>query len=389
MLNQKTGNRELCYIVKIDEIKPIEGSDNCECAVVGGWHVMVRKGQYQPGDKAVYFEIDSLVPSDNEAFAFLANRKFRVKTQRYTFGGKGLMVSQGLLMTLEELGVGGEIGDFLTERLGVTYYEAEDRARKITVDPYRSMIDRHKDLFKKPWVKWLMRRTWGRKLMFTFFGKKKSSSWPAHIAVKTDVERVQNCMWVLKDKQAYVATEKVDGTSCSVMIERSKWGRLKYYVCSRNVVFEDTNKACWYDTNVYFEAFEKYNLKEVITNLYRDLGCKTLALQMEIYGDGIQKRDYSLKNGEHQIAVFHIVMDGVKLPMDETVRLCEAYGVPHVPIIDANYILPDTIEELQQYVESAPSAIDGLPKEGIVFYDKKTGQQYFKFVSPEFLMAYH
>ena len=33
MLNPKTKQRELAYTVKIDDIKPIEGSDNCECAI--------------------------------------------------------------------------------------------------------------------------------------------------------------------------------------------------------------------------------------------------------------------------------------------------------------------------------------------------------------------
>ena len=56
---------------------------------------------------------------------------------------------------------------------------------------------------------------------------------------------------------------------------------------------------------------------------------------------------------------------------------------------DDNYILPDTLEELQNYVEGEMSRIDGKEKEGIVFYDKETGQQYFKFVSPNFLMKYH
>ena len=59
MLNPKTKQRELAYTVKIDNILPIEGSDNCECAVVGGWHIMTRKGTFRPGDIAVYFEIDS------------------------------------------------------------------------------------------------------------------------------------------------------------------------------------------------------------------------------------------------------------------------------------------------------------------------------------------
>ena len=75
--------------------------------------------------------------------------------------------------------------------------------------------------------------------------------------------------------------------------------------------------------------------------------------------------------------------------MEKVVEICEKYDIPHVPILNTNYILPDTLEELQNYVEGENSKIDGLPKEGIVFYDKKTGQQYFKFVSPEFLIKYH
>ena len=46
MINPKTKQRELAYVVKIDRIEPIIGSDNCESAVVGGWHVMTRKGTF-------------------------------------------------------------------------------------------------------------------------------------------------------------------------------------------------------------------------------------------------------------------------------------------------------------------------------------------------------
>ena len=62
MLNPKTNERELCYVVQIDAIEPIIGSDNCEAAVVGGWRIMTRKGIFKPGDLAIYFEIDSKVP---------------------------------------------------------------------------------------------------------------------------------------------------------------------------------------------------------------------------------------------------------------------------------------------------------------------------------------
>ena len=194
-------------------------------------------------------------------------------------------------------------------------------------------------------------------------------------------------MYFLEDKNVYVATEKIDGSSFTVAAEKKRFGKIKYYVCSRNVVFEDEKEDCFYDKNIYYEAYYKYNLKEKITKLLNDYNLKNVAIQMEIYGEGIQKRDYSTK--EHKIAVFHIVSDREKLSMDRVVELCHKYDIPHVPIIDPAFFFPETLEELQAYVEGAPSRIDGKEKEGIVFYDKATGQKYIKFVSPKFLIKYH
>ena len=408
MLN-KNGERELAYIVHIDNIIPIEGADRVEQAIVGGWHIMVRKGQFQIGDLAIYFEIDSKVPEKPE-FEFLAAKHYKIKTQKYF---KGTVISQGLLMSAEDFGWENTTtdqfdgntpiikrpdgsylieGDFLTKELGVTYAEAEDNKRKAnSADKYKKMAQRRPNIFKKKWAQWMMRRNWGKKVMFFFFGKKKDkkSEWPSHIASKTDVERIQNMIWVLQNKNPFVATEKIDGSSMSVMAEYGKFNKINKYVCSRNVVFENPEQDCYYDTNIYFEAYEKYHLGEKIEQMLKDLNLPNIAIQMEVYGYGVQKRNYSMSNGERKIAVFHILSNNVKMPMEKVVELCEKYDLPHVPIIDNNYILPDTIEELQAYVESASSAIDGLEKEGIVSYDKETGTQYFTFVSPSFLMKYH
>lgn len=405
MLNANS-ERELAYVVLIDGIEPIPGYDRVEHAIVGGWRVIVQKDQFKPGDPAIYFEIDSRVPADKECFAFLEKRHYKIKTLKMC-----KTLSQGLLMHADDFGweihetaegdvyifddEGKEhyaVGEtrFLTKKLGVTYADDEDNSRKApSVDKYKKMEMRHRKLFKNPVIHWFMRYEFGRKVMFFFFGKKKDkkNGWPSHIAARTDVERIQNCIWLLNDKQPYVASEKVDGSSFSAMAERGRFGKIKYYVCSRNVVFDNPNAECFYNTNIYFEAWDKYNLKEIITKILNDYNLPNVAIQAEVYGNDIQKRDYSTK--EHKMAVFHIVSNCVKFPMDKVVEICEKYGLPHVPIVDDNYIFPDTIEELQEYVESEPSKIDGLAREGIVFYDKATGAQYVKFVSPNFLMKYH
>ena len=411
MLN-RDNMRELCYIVKINEIKPIPGRDRVECAVVNGRTVMVRKDQFKAGDLGIYFEIDSKTP-ETEPFEFLAPKHYKIKTQKYKTP-EGQFWSQGLLMSADDFGwkfephgnfAGDDVpllmtndrhhpwfgeGDFLTQYLGVTYAVEEDNKRKAASNPdakINAALNRHPHIAKK-WGKVIKKHKFLRWLFLLFYGRKKDvRNWPSHIASKTDVERIQNMMYILQDKQPYVATEKIDGSSCSIMAEKTKLGKIKYYICSRNVVFEDENQKCYYDENIYYEIYNKYNLKEKITQILNDYNLPNVALQMEVFGPNIQKRDYSLN--EHQAMIFHIVSKGVKMPMDTVVEICEKYNLPHVPIIDDNFIFPNTIEELQTYVEGEGSKIDGKPREGIVFYDKATGQQYTKFVSPEFLIKFH
>ena len=78
MLN-KNGQRELAYLVTVDEIKPIPNYDRVEYARTNGWWCVVKKDQFKVGDIAIYFEVDSQVPATEE-FAFLESKKYKIKT---------------------------------------------------------------------------------------------------------------------------------------------------------------------------------------------------------------------------------------------------------------------------------------------------------------------
>lgn len=388
MLNEKK-ERELAYVVKVDEIRSIEGADRVEVAIVNGWHIMVRKDQFKPGDLAVYFEIDSKVPAE-EPFMFLEPKHFKIKTQKYF---KGTVISQGLLMSFEDFGWEKDaykLGDFLTQKLKVTYAVEEDNARKASsVDKYKKMAQRHGKLFSHQPFRWLMRRTWGKKILFLFFGKTsdKKTGWPAWVA-KTDEERVENMPWIFDNKSPFVATEKIDGTSTTFTMKRGKFGKNDFYVCSRNVVFDKPDKNCFYDTNVYIEMAEKYDIEKILESILTDdPTLDWVTLQGETYGAGIQKRDYGLK--EHRFAGFNFITS--KEGRWDSVRAAKfmaQYNIPWVPILDENYILPNTIEELRAFSHSEGSRIDGVIKEGIVFRSQD-GSISFKCVDPEFLMKYH
>jgi hypothetical protein len=400
VLNEN-GIRELAYVVVIDAIEPIVGSDNCEAAVVGGWKIMVRKNTFKANDLAVYFEIDSKVP-ETETYAFLAPKHYRVKTQKYTFGGKGNFISQGLLMHPNDFGWEVDVdtiktpdgktlqkGDFLTEYLGVTYSTVEDNKRKANPDDkYKKMAQRHSKLFAKKPYRWLMRRQWGRKLLFFFYGKKKDTrGWPEWVK-KTDEERAQNIPYILENKNPWIVTEKIDGTSTTFSMKRGKHKKYDFYVCSRNVVFDKPDKECFYDTNVYMEMAEKYKVENVLRDLletqFKDSDWVTI--QGETYGEGIQKRNYSIK--EHDFRAFNLITSqNGRLNSVEAAEILKPYGIQWVPIIDENYILPDTVEELLA-AATGESVLDSLPREGFVFRDE-FGIQSFKAVSNEFLIKYH
>ena len=68
MLNAEK-QRELAYIVTVDDVQPIEGYDRIRYATVNGWHCVVGL-DINKGDKCVYFGIDSLLDKNNPVFAF-------------------------------------------------------------------------------------------------------------------------------------------------------------------------------------------------------------------------------------------------------------------------------------------------------------------------------
>ena len=411
MLN-KNGERELAYVVLVDGIEELPGYDRVESAIIGGWRCIVPKDQFKVGDPGIYFEIDSRVPSDNPAFAFLEKRNYKIKTQKMCKS-----ISQGLLMSAANFGwtIGRDTQDssgdvyfivddkgkhhysggesrFLTKQLGVTYYVAEDNTRKAnSVDKYKKMAQRNGKLFSHQPFRWLMKRAWGRKLLFAFFGHKrdKKSGWPAWV-VKTDEERVQNMPWILNDKEPWIATEKIDGTSTTFTMKRGKWPHKdEFYVCSRNVVFDKPDKACFYDTNVYTEMAEKYDIynkmKDLLYNHFAD--CEWITIQGETYGPGIQKRDYHAP--EHAFMAFNFITskDG-RWGTEKMIDLLQGHmNIPCVPVLDTNFILSDTVEELLAYA-TAESACDHDLREGIVFRSKD-GSKSFKAVSNEFLLKYH
>ena len=99
--------RKLACVKRIDDLLPIEGADKIEVAVVGGWKVVVKKGDFKKGELAIYLEIDSWVPTEvapsltkagNEPKEYNGVKGERLKSKKL----RGI-ISQGLLLPLDSL----------------------------------------------------------------------------------------------------------------------------------------------------------------------------------------------------------------------------------------------------------------------------------------------
>lgn len=380
--------RALAYIQHVTNIRPIDGADNIEQCNVLGWNLICKKGEFHEGDPCVYIEIDSKVP-EREEFEFLRAKGFKVKTMKL---GKFNCISQGLAMpqsAFKEL-AGLSEGTDVTDILGIKYSVQEDNTRKGNGDPnakYKSMAARHQKIFKQKWARWMMRRSWGRKIMFFFFGKKKDNprGFPTFVS-KTDEERVENQPWRIGDGKTYLATEKLDGTSCTYALERKGRNKFEFYVCSRNVRQQDEKQECYHDHNIYWDLAFKYNIEQHLKDFLNQFPqLKWVCIQGEGVGS-VQGNPLKLK--EDDLYVFNF-KDSESGRYDSIAgrAIIEKMGMKWVPIL-GEVQMPDTMEELKALATGKSKVNPDVMREGIV-YRSLDGSDSFKNVSRDYLIKHN
>ena len=213
--------RDLVRPATIDRLEAVPGANRIELAHVGGWGVVVRKGEFFEGQDVAFFEIDTCIPIDWEGMEHLADRGtftedgreyHRLKTVRL----RGVY-SQGLIAPW-----GGDLAD-----------EYEAWAGEGPPGTFAS---------------WLGIGKWGAPVKGeSGSGKSVPSNavgpFPTHLIQKTDSERAQNLgrIWDQLRERAWVVTEKIDGTSCTAY--RDEGGEL--HVCSRNWELEEGDNLYW------------------------------------------------------------------------------------------------------------------------------------------------
>lgn len=320
--------RKLASIAEITYIKPIEGADAIECAIVnGGWPVVIRKGEYQVGDIAIYLEIDSWVP--HELAPFLSKgqkpREYNgVKGERLRTVKLRGQISQGLLLPID-LTFFRDPGTDVTQTLGIQKWEPPIPAQ----------------------LQGMMK-----------------GNFP-HFIPKTDQERCQNLrkdIFETHKDEIYEVTTKLDGSSMTVYVKDGEIG-----VCSRNIDLKET------EDNSFWKAAREQNIVNALLQLSIKHG-EEYAIQGELIGEGIQGNPEKLKGQRFYLFDIYSITHGYYLKPDERYTVLEMLDemgadIEHVPIIDQDVRVSqayDTIDELLEYAEG-PSLNPQTKREGLVF----------------------
>lgn len=362
----------VCYVTRINEIKPIPGADNIEQAVVGGWNAIIQKGQYAEGGLVVVATTDAVIPqelSDRMNVTNYLRKGQRVRTVKL----RGVY-SECLIIPFQYVSVlSSKVfteGHDCMEALGITKYE--------------------------PPVKQVQLSS-GKRIRY-------QSNPNFHVYYK--FPNIKNVPGIFTEEDNVQITRKLHGTNARYGIVKKtklsfwdkikkffrladKWIHYEFVVGSHNVE-KGSDSQGYYDTNVWYEVADKYKIKEKLWNYIKvldsvgdDIG-NGIVIYGEIYGPGIQQNyDYGLK--ELEFAVFDITYNNKYDSVIHTEHITKnVLRLPHVPIL---YIGPWSQEVQNKYVFN--NMIEGtkVPHEGIVIkHVSGERQKVAKVINPDYLI---
>jgi RNA ligase (TIGR02306 family) len=353
----------VCFVARINEIKPIEGADNIEQAIVGGWSCIVKKGAHTVDDLVVCTTTDAIIPqklSDDLNVTNYLRKGGRVRTVKL----KGVY-SECLIVPIS----------FIPKK-----YQSEG------TDCMELM-----KIFKyEPPVK-MVQLASGRKIKY-----KDNPNF--HIYYK--FPNLKNVPDMFTEEDEVEITRKIHGTNARYGIVKktklslldkikkffgNKWIEYEFIVGSHNVE-KGSESQGFYDTNVWYDIEKKYDIKNKLWEYVKtgaDIG-DGITLYGEIYGAGIQKGyDYGLK--EIEFVGFDIKKNGEYLDSLNSISIiANTLELPYVEILHyGNW--SQEVQDKFTFNNFIPNT--KVPEEGIVI-KHLTGarEKVAKVINPDYLI---
>lgn len=281
-------------VVEVAERKDHSNADRVELFRCKDWWVVSQKGQFNVGDKAVYFPPDTVISEE------------------------------------------------LAERFGITKYV--------------SQLPKNPDGTRPPGFRIRAARFRGEQ-SFGFITKPDDPSWPIgksvveHYGVTkfepvvrdpdgdeappvsgfhgyTDIENIKNFPDVFVDGEEVVVTEKLHGTNCRIGYIRTGPQNVEFMAGSRTTRKKESNAAG--KPSLYWKPLNDA-IRNVLWNATDPKGDGNAIVFGEIYGAKVQDMAYGLQT--QAFRAFDIAVNGVYLDYDRQKELFDTWGVDTVPVL--------------------------------------------------------
>lgn len=349
-------------VVKIATVMPHPNADRLDLITLVGcdWQCVATKDSYKSGDLAIYFPIDSVLPTDVEETIF-GNAKVVLHNSRVrTIKLRGA-ISQGLIVRPETLSITKyKLGDDLTTSLGVQKYEPQ--VKTVISAPATS-----------------------KKQVNPYFRK------------YTGIENAKNYNNIFEDGELVSVTEKVHGFSwragyvpfhADTLFKRVKqWlgfaPKWEFVYGSHNVQLQSKLLyACYYDTNVYAEAVLAYDLRTKLKPGEVVYG--------EIYGHAIQKGyAYGQPSGKRGLVLFDLRRNDAYVDTDAFRLWAKNRGLPVVPELYNGPFDKATVLALRDgnsVLAPTQKVREGVVVKPLVESTSYIGRKMLKFISDDYLL---
>ena len=366
-------NNSVCYMATINEIKPIEGADNIELAVVGGWNCITQKGVQNVGDVVIIATTDAVIPealSDEIGVTSYLRKGGRVRTVKL----RGTY-SECLIIPDKYLHGRTTIGDWDLK-------DGSDCMHIFGIVKFEPPV----------------------KMVQLSNGKKIRYQINPNFHVYYKFPNLKNVPDLFTEEDEVEITRKIHGTNARYGIVRkirlsfwdnvkdffgfgNKWNWYEFVVGSHNVE-KGSDSNGFYDTNVWYDIEKKYDIKSKLWKYVQlsepDLIGDGITLYGEIYGAGIQKGyDYGLKDIE--FVGFDVKQNGEYLSTEVVNTLIE--DVLDLPYVEILYKGNWSQEVQDKFVFNNNIKGTKVPEEGIVI-KHYTGvrEKVAKVINPDYLI---
>jgi len=323
-------------VASIEALTPHTNADALELAQVLGWQVVVRKGEYTPGQKIVYFPIDTLLPlALSERFGvtkYLARQRIRCARLR----GEP---SFGLVVLPDE---DWAVGTNVAEYYGAQKYEPPVRATAGDAEQEHPLF-----------------------------------------VTYTEVENMRNFPTIFAPGESVLVSEKIHGTNARVGSIEGEFmaGSMRL----RRKRPPDERLAA----SIYWFPFTLPPVRELIETLGRVH--RQVILFGEIYGRKIQSFHYGLSTAI-DFRAFDLLLDGRYMDWPDFLALCAHSGVETVPVLATS---PFDLDEVRRLSEGKTHlmAADAHIREGVVVrplserHDPLVGRVILKYISDSYLFG--